>query len=178
MRWAVHHTFCEIRTNMYWNNDTVRQLDRASIRNFMVKHREYLKGRVLDFGAGKPGTCFQPEPYRDLVSGDYVPHEKGDSLLVGPFDVVMCNQVLQYLADPLEALQWFRSALCEGGHLVMTYATNWDEVEDADLWRFTKAGMERLLALAGFTVVLHERRAEIDLNGFRFPLGYGVVACR
>lgn len=152
-----------------WNNDTVRALERSSIRAFMEKNREYLFGKVLDFGAGK-------QPYRDLVAGDYVPFELGDRQS-GPFDAIMCNQVLQYIEWPLDQMRQFAELLRERrGHLVLTYPTNWDEVEASDYWRFTKAGMERLLQLAEFDVIKHERRAEINLNGFRFPLGYGVIA--
>ena len=58
----------------------------------------------------------------------------------------------------------------------MTYPVCWDEVETNDYWRFTKWGMERMLRRAEFAIIAHERRAEIDLNGFKFPLGYGAVA--
>lgn len=153
-----------------WNNDTVRALERSSIRTFMEKNREYLFGKVLDFGAGK-------QPYRDLVVGEYVPYELGDSGVGGSFDVIMCNQVMQYLAQPLRQLELFHAWLFDRrGYLALTYPTNWDEVEASDYWRFTKSGMERLLDLSLFAVIKHERRAEINLNGFRFPLGYGVIA--
>jgi hypothetical protein len=60
--------------------------------------------------------------------------------------------------------------------LVMTYPTNWPEVETDDLHRFTKAGMERLLHRAAFNIVVHEQRASVRAVGNRFVLGYGVVA--
>ena len=155
-----------------WNNDTVRALERRSIRTFMERNRDYLRGRVLDFGAGK-------QPYRDLVQGKYVPLERGDDLPSGEegFDCIICNQVFQYLEQPSGVLGRFNEWLYPTkGYLVMSYATNWDEVESEDLFRFTKKGMEFLLARSKFEVVAHERRAEINLNGFKFPLGYGVVA--
>ena len=154
---------------MVWNNDSIRTLERASIRAFMKKHKSYLRGRVLDFGAGK-------QPYRDLVEGEYVPYDLGDAYPNGKFDAVMCNQVMQYVAEPDHLLSAFKLLTTPAGHLVMTYPTSWAEVEDTDFWRFTKAGMTKLLNDAGFRVIAHERRAEIDLNGFKFPLGYGVVA--
>lgn len=147
----------------------------------MEKQRGYLTGRVLDFGAGA-------EPYRDLVSGEYVPYDTYEHDIVpkggkrnvgtptGEYDSIMCNQVMQYLPDPQGTLIRFRHWLKPDGHLVMSYPTNWDEVEVNDYWRFTRKGMERLLSLAGFMPVTHERRAEIALGGFKFPLGYGVVA--
>lgn len=152
-----------------WNNDTVRRLERSSIRLFMEENRQYLRGRVLDFGAGK-------QPYRDLVEGEYVPLEQGDRWPDGSFDAVMCNQVMQYLGRPRETLFQICYALKSAGALVMTYPTNWDELEPTDFWRFTRFGMERLLTSVGLEILKHERRAEINLNGFRFPLGYGVIA--
>jgi SAM-dependent methyltransferase len=154
-----------------WNNDTVRQLERSSIRSFMERNRQYLKGRVLDFGAGK-------QPYRDLVDGEYVPFETNELAPPrGDFDCIMCNQVIQYIRWPGELLDEFCGLLStRKGHLVMTSPLCWDEVEATDLWRFTKAGMEMLLSRNRWSVLVHERRAEIDLNGFKFPLGYGLVA--
>lgn len=157
-----------------WDNDTVRQLERSSIRSFMEEYgAPNLPGRVLDFGAGK-------QPYKDLVDGEYVPFDKAyvpDGVLFDkPFNAVMCNQVMQYLENPQATLYWFHSVLVSAGFLVLTYPTNWDEVETSDLWRFTKQGMHRMVTRAGFNVMVHKRRAEIDLNGFKFPLGYGVVA--
>lgn len=165
-----------------WNPQSIRELERKSIRDFVERNKQYLTGRVLDFGAGKPGTCRQPQPYRDLVSGEYVPVDKGDSIPNVEFDAILCTQVLQYVEDVPHQVFDFSNRLRFGGKLVMTYPTNWDEVEPSDLHRFTKAGMEALLTrsefFAGFTIISHERRAEIDLGGFKFPLGYGVVAQR
>jgi len=154
----------------YRPNDPVRRIERASIRTFMLKHRELLSGCVLDFGAGK-------QPYRDLVKGEYVPYEPPGELDQERFDAAMCNQVMQYVLNPPVALYGIRKALKPGGHLLLTYPTNWAEVEATDLCRFTRAGMERLLDGAGFNVIAHELRAEVVVAGtFRFALGYGAVA--
>lgn len=154
----------------YPSGDLVRQIERASIRAFMEKHRRHLAtGTVLDFGAGEG-------PYRDLVRMIYVSHEKGEEIRNCPYDAVMVNQVLQYLDDPLGTLVDLYQRLRIGGHLVMTYATNWAEVEGSDRVRFTRAGMNRMLRAARFEVIAHELRAEVKLpGGFRFALGYGVV---
>lgn len=157
----------------YAAGDPIRQIERASIRAFMVKHAHVLGGRVLDFGSGD-------EPYRDLIRGEYVPYEKDrGSMPGGYFDAVICNQVLQYVTDPMNVLRWaLHASLRPGGHLLFTYAANWDEVEKEDLWRFTKAGMERLLREAGFTLLDHELRAKVQIGCFSFPLGYGALCTR
>jgi len=164
-----------INANM-WNNDTIRDLERRSIRSFVAQHKQCLKGRVLDFGAGTPTTCRTPQPYRDLVEGEYVAYDVDSPSVWGPWDAILCTQVVQYIPDVPKLLSRFEAQLVAGGYLVMTYPTNWAEVEGSDLWRFTRAGMERLLHDAELEVLHHERRAEVTLGGFAFALGYGVVA--
>jgi SAM-dependent methyltransferase len=149
--------------------DRIRQIERLSIRRFMEAHRDKLRGRVLDFGAGT-------QPYGDLVDGEYVPLEKGEAWPDGPFDAVMCNQVLQYVAFPSTALERFFRELKPGGFLVLTYPCCWDEVEPTDLWRFTKVAMSHLVRAECFELLEHERRAEVAIGNFKFPLGYGLVA--
>jgi SAM-dependent methyltransferase len=160
--------------------DPIRIAEIVSIYRFLEGRRHIFAGRVLDFGAGKPGTCREPEPYRALVEGqgaEYLPYDAGDRIPDGPFDVILCTQVLQYLDNPQTELDcfacWLRPRI---GILVLTYPTNWAECEHTDLWRFTKAGVDRMLLRAGFTVLEHVRRAEVRIGGYTFPLGYGVVA--
>jgi SAM-dependent methyltransferase len=160
--------------------DPIRQAEIVSIRRFLEVRRELFGGRILDFGAGKAGTCRKPQPYRYLLEGpdaEYHPYDRGDVVPNPPFDVIVCTQVLQYLEDPALQIaqfgEWLRPRL---GTLVMTYPTNWAECEPGDLWRFTKAGVERMLERAGFAVGPHERRAEVRVGAYTFPLGYGVVA--
>lgn len=148
--------------------DVIRQIERYGILEFMTQVSSLFNGRVLDFGSGT-------SPYKHLISGTYVPLEKGDSVS-GLFDCIICNQVLQYIEHPTTLIRWFRNKLRDNGYLVMTYATNWDEVEDSDLQRFTKCGMTHLLHTADFEILRHERRSQICFHNFKFPLGYGVVA--
>lgn len=172
---------------MSYSHSGIREMESASIYEFVDGCSDHLAGRVLDFGCGK-------QPYRSVVEaagGEYVPYDRlshpanvsgadvGEEPVPGArFDAVLCTQVAQYWPDPLVELLYFHAYLRADGHLVMTYPTNWDEVEPADLWRFTRWGMEKLLREAGFTIDYHERRAEVELSGFRFPLGYGVLAHR
>lgn len=145
---------------------TLRFAERSSIRGFVEKHRHYLHGRVLDFGSGD-------EPYRDLVDGEYVPFEKGDEFPDGKFDAVLVNQVVQYLDDPRRELERLARVT---DLLVMTYPTHWEELESIDYWRFTKAGMEKMLREAGFEVIHHEPRHALQFYDFSLVIGYGVVA--
>lgn len=160
--------------------DPIRQAEIISIQRFLAVRRELFVGRVLDFGAGKPGTCRRPQPYRQMIEQpgvEYLPYDRGDVLRNPPFDVVVCTQVLQYVDDPPLVIRQFAEWLRpRQGVLLLTYATNWAECEQDDLWRFTQAGMERMLLRAGFAIGVHERRAELQVGTYTFPLGYGVVA--
>ncbi len=162
------------------NFDPIRQADITSIRLFMEANRQYLKGRILDFGAGKPGTCREPQPYRNLVcsGSEYLPYDLGDALPEPPFDTIMCNQVLHLLDCPQAQMRDFADWLKPQGIFICTYATNWDEIESMDGWRCTKTAMERLLVRLGLHVIVHERRVEVKLGCFTFPIGYGVVCSK
>jgi hypothetical protein len=109
----------------------------------------------------------------------------------GYFDAVLCTQVIQYVPLTIETraghhenmndwLMNLRILMDEDSEtLVLTYPTNWPEVEPEDLHRFTKAGMERLLKEAGFEIVLHEERARTWFGPgatYEVALGYGVIA--
>jgi len=199
----------------------LRDLERESIRDFVQSAADegYLSGRVLDYGCGRM-------PYREIVEaagGEYHGFDRayfpanvsGEHIGLdeGPWDSILCTQVVQYVPDEFDPhdhsssagvwglLDYFHSLLSpersifhpeQPGHLVLTYPTHWPEVEAADLHRFTKAGMERLLTEAGFTIITHEQRASIrvgkagvfnaeDFQGWLhgtedFALGYGVIA--
>lgn len=146
--------------------NAIRVLEQNSIRDFVEQHKDLLVGRVLDFGAGN-------QPYRELVSGEYVPFEKGEEFPLGTFDAVLMNQVVQYLHDPKEI---FSKLAHVGRYLIMTYPTHWEEVEDIDLCRYTKAGMERMLTESGYEIIEHQKRCSINFINFELVIGYGVVA--
>lgn len=166
---------------------SLRALEKDSIASFMAAQSRFFKGKVLDFGSGKM-------PYRGVIEqagAEYHPYDRiahpastattdvgRDEPLSerAAWDVIVMNQVIQYIIEPISLLYSFRQALKPGGHLVMTYPTNWPEVESADLNRFTREGMTRILRYTGFTIETHEMRASIKIPEFELALGYGVVA--
>src|SRR5262245_27290892 len=134
----------------------LREAEARSIREFVQFAAEagYIKGDVLDFGCGK-------QPYRDVVESvpdtTYWPYDSisfpatvadrdyglDEFLERDSWDTILCTQVVQYLPDPVyDFFQSFLMWLAPGGSLVMTYPTNWPEVEAEDLRRITRAGME------------------------------------
>ncbi len=176
------------------NLDAIRQVDVASTELFVREFSYLLTGRVLDFGAGVAGSCRVPQPYRHLVERPGVTYCAADLADIdghdfrildamirdaAPFDSILCTQVFQYLEDAgAGQLGRFAEIVPPGGRLIMTYATNWDEVEKSDRFRCTRSGMEVLLTSTGWLVEEHRLKCCIRIGNFRFPIGYGVVARR
>lgn len=164
---------------------SIRQLEQTSIREFVESCADLFTGIVLDYGAGRM-------PYASIVEaagGEYVAWDReglpgnvsgedfGPDLPPGNLTAILCTQVIQYVPDPAETFLKMRYALLDrSGVLVMTGPTCWPEVEREDLHRFTQAGIRWLLMEAGFMVERLEERAGVEVGGFRFPLGWGVVA--
>jgi len=174
-------------------SDELTAIENASIRSFVhfAAVNGYLSGRVLDYGCGK-------QPYRQLVEaagGTYQGYDRvefpanvsaenvgDDDVDWDDWDAVLCTQVVQYVPDVVQLLGWLHHITGaedrreRPGYLVMTYPTNWPEVQEVDLHRFTKAGMERLLAEEGFTIIEHVRRQTFHQHGYEWAFGYGVIA--
>lgn len=162
----------------YQSTDPIRQIEIAGISEFVHLHSDLLTGRVLDFGCGKPGTCRTPQPFRHLIKGEYVGVDVGDPVPEGPYDAILCTEVLAYVLGPHDTIFDFYRLLRPGGALVITYTAAWPENEADSLWRFTCAGMAHLLRHNGFEQLRHTLLAEIKVAGNRFPLGHGHVARR
>lgn len=74
--------------------------------------------------------------------------------LPGPFDLVICEQVLEHVPDPLTAVQTLRRLCRPGGHVYVSTPFlvrlhDWP----GDYWRFTPDGMEILLRSQGLEPV-------------------------
>lgn len=169
-----------------WNNDTIRELERNSIREFVESCSEHFRGRrVIDVGCGR-------QPYREIVEaagGKYVPYDRasfpanvsgedvGGEWVRAGAQAVLCTQVVQYWPDPSSGFRGMYFAMERGGPLVMTGPTTWPLVEPEDLHRLTPAGARALCEQAGFTVERCEPRGELALDGgLVLWLGWGIVA--
>ncbi|MBD3923749.1 methyltransferase domain-containing protein [Nocardioides cavernae] len=124
---------------------------------------------VLDVGAGEA-------PYRELFSAfdyrttdwagsfytpshgvDYVAPAHDMPLDDDSVDAVVCTQVLEHVAEPVEVLVELRRVLRPGGRLIVTAPLTWYLHElPHDYYRYTAYGLRHVLAKAGF--------AEIDIH--------------
>ena len=151
------------------------KMEKDSIIKFVDDNKSYLTGRVLDYG------CFK-QPYRDLVSGEYCPYNRKDNYIPegigtieGTYDAILCNQVIQYVSDIDELFSLFYKLLNNGGVAIITYPTNWDEVEALDLCRFTKKGIELFVKTIGFKIIEHKLRWKLEFKDFNMNGGYGII---
>ncbi len=161
----------------------IRTYQRSEVRRFIAE-QEYGACRVLDYGCG---DC----PYREIIEsngGHWTGYNRagypgGPQTDIGPegpldesWDVIVCSQMLQYVPDPARLLERFGDALAiTAGRLVLTYATNWPEVEREDLYRFTRAGMVEMLA--GWAIEQHRALGELPFGDVEtIAFGYGVIA--
>jgi SAM-dependent methyltransferase len=73
----------------------------------------------------------------------------------GPFDVVICEQVIEHVPDPCAAAANLRGLCVPGGHVVVStpfMIRVHEEWGMQDYWRFTPRGLRTLLERAGLTV--------------------------
>lgn len=110
--------------------------------------------KVLDVGG-------RVQPYRELFEGRidrYVALDLRPSPLVtvasraeaipvadAQFDLVICTQVLQYVAQPAAVIAEIYRVLKPGGGLLLSAPAIYLEESERDLWRFTSGGLRLLL---------------------------------
>jgi SAM-dependent methyltransferase len=142
-----------------------------------------LTGRGLEIGSGRilRRGGFQPPPAAHWVSLDIArrpqPDIVGDvqrlPVAAASFDAIVCSEVLEYIPRLGEAVAEMGRALKPGGRLVIAAPFLHRADTPGDLWRFTEAGLRRLLNEGGFEVV--EIRAQgaalgVAANILRFAI--------
>jgi SAM-dependent methyltransferase len=123
--------------------------------------------RVLDAGAGdcRHAPLFAHARYfgTDHALGDAVAYDYGRLAFLSDvtrlpvrdasLDLVVSVNVLEHVAEPARALAELRRALRPGGALFLVAPQSWPlHQAPHDFQRFTRHGLEHLLAGAGFTV--------------------------
>src|SRR5262249_3449172 len=156
-----------------------RALEKETIRAFVARaaREGLLAGDVLAPGCGR-------QPYRDVIEnggGSYHPYDRAElpanvsredigssEPLASSWNAILSTQMLQYVVDPQRLLMDYHTALVRrGGVLVMTGPASWPIVDAEDLWRFTPAGLERMLRAAGIGPVEVRARGTFSFGGLR-----------
>jgi len=150
-----------------WDRGT--PADRALAWRFMEEHRHLFRGRVLEVGSDTYIRAFR----RGISAVDIVDVDELNpratviadlgirgSLPAECYDLVLIAQTLQYVTDVPTALHNCWQAVRPGGALLITVPaiSRLDPgAVDGDLWRFTPAGLRRLLGQAAPDVPLDVR---------------------
>ena len=112
--------------------------------------------RLLDVGCGqKPYEPFFTPYVSSYIGVDPVDNPRAElkgsieDLPVedGSFDVVLCSQVLEHCDDPALAISELFRATAPGGRLLLsTHGVQVYHPSPADYWRWTHAGLEKVVA--------------------------------
>jgi SAM-dependent methyltransferase len=126
---------------------------------------QYLRGplRVLDVGCGDmPYYPFFAELADEYLGTDvepgpnvhYVCPLEALEIPDASFDLVLCTQVLEHVADPKQSMSEIARVLRPGGHAFVTTHGVWPfHPYPTDLWRWTQQGLESLVGgTPGLTV--------------------------
>lgn len=111
--------------------------------------------RVLDLGCGT-------KPYAPILQGrcvryvgvDVVASSSVDVVAVGEhlpfsdatFDLILCTQVLEHDPQPQATVDEAHRVLAKGGLLILSTHGVWFKHGEADYWRWTDAGLRRVMA--------------------------------
>jgi SAM-dependent methyltransferase len=136
------------------------------------------RGRVLDYGcADVPYRRFFP-PDAAYVAADLPgnPHASVEISADGSipcedesFDVVLSTQVLEHVSDPGLYLSECHRVLRPGGRLLLsTHGMMLYHPDPVDYWRWTCAGLRRVVEEAGLRVVRFEGIMGLGATGLQF----------
>ena len=120
--------------------------------------RERRSYRVLDVGCGIKPYLPYFEPYAESYVGVDIGNPAADlegSVEALPvddasFDLVLCTQVLEHVADPGQAIGELHRVTAAGGRvLASTHGVQVYHPAPTDYWRWTHAGLEEMFRRSG-----------------------------
>jgi len=138
-----------------WGHHRGTAVDRHYIWRFLDEHRDDVHGDVLEV----KGDLYASALGASTVQILDVDPENPDATLIGDlvdpatlpaaaFDAAVVTQTLQYVTDPVTALENLLLALRPGGTLLVTVPSASRLAGQEDLWRWTASGLRQQLTAA------------------------------
>ena len=145
----------------------IYQPSRILLKQQIKKQSHYIKGRVLDVGAGdfsRYESLFDCKEYikMDIKKNnniDVVGRAERIPFEDSRFNSIVCTQVLGDVKNIHKAVEEFYRVLKTDGIVLLTESLI-DEMHDEpkDYWRFTKFGLRHLFKNAGFKIIVINQR--------------------
>jgi len=143
-----------------WGSDRGTPVDRYYIEAFLDRHRDDIRGRMLEvrdsrytsrFGTAVTAVEVVDVDERNPEATIVADLAAADSIEAESFDGFLLTQTLQYIRDPAVAIRHARRILKPGGVLLAT-VPGISRIDtrhaDRDLWRFTPRACSALFAEA------------------------------
>lgn len=145
----------------------IAQPDRILLKRQIAAVARYVRGDVIDIGAGHFDRYSRLFTYASYTRTDYQRSGNVDIVCTaydipvadGSYDSAVCTQVYEHLADPERAAREMYRVLRAGGHAIVT-VPQMNELHEAphDYFRYTRFGLHALFERTGFAVVeIHQR---------------------
>ena len=149
-------------SRIYW---PLTELKRVLI-DILSKYKSQIKNAiVLDYGCGNSPyrPLLEKAGIKDYLTADLPGNDKA-GLILGKngaipcpdaqMDVVLSSQVLEHVADPQKYLSECHRVLKENGILILSTPAIWRYHPDPeDFWRWTSAGLKKILENHGFILL-------------------------
>lgn len=138
------------------------QPDRYLLQRQVKKYSHYIKGRVLDAGAGSFDRYKKLFEFTEYIKMDICNSENVD--VVGSiedipfesnsFDSIICTQVLEHVKNPTLAAKELYRVLKNGGYALIT-VPQINELHEVpnDYFRYTNFGLKEIFEKQGFNIV-------------------------
>jgi SAM-dependent methyltransferase len=124
-----------------------------------LAYRRFFPSSVEYIGADLPGN---PHASVEIAADGSVPVEDGG------FDAVVSTQVLEHVADPARYLSECHRALKPGGRLLLsTHGMMLYHPDPVDYWRWTCAGLRRIVEDAGFRILRFDGIMGVTATGLQ-----------
>jgi len=143
------------------------QPDRFLLDKQIRKFSHYIKGKVLDVGAGEVnryGKYFKYDEYikmdpRHVSHADLVGSADNIPLDSESVDSIVCTQVFEHLENPQKSAEEIYRVLKKGGYVLLTVPQmNELHEEPYDFFRYTKFGLKSMFERVGFELVVVDQR--------------------